>query len=69
MPRPAVPAANRRASAPAAPASETAPAGGKGADAMRPGEGAWANYDFRPGDRVLFAEDFARDQVGDFPAG
>jgi outer membrane protein OmpA-like peptidoglycan-associated protein len=64
---PAVPAANRRASAPAAPASETAPAGGRGADTMRPGEGAWANYDFRPGERVLFAEDFARDQVGDFP--
>ena len=33
----------------------------------RIGEGAWANYDFVPGDRTLFYEDFTRDQVGDFP--
>jgi len=59
--------ANRSGGAPAARAAEPASAGGKSADAMRPGEGAWANYDFKPGDRVLFAEDFARDQVGDFP--
>jgi outer membrane protein OmpA-like peptidoglycan-associated protein len=32
-----------------------------------PGEGAWLNYDFKPGDRVLFFEDFSRDEVGDFP--
>ena len=25
------------------------------------------NYDFVPGDRVIFAEDFARDPIGDFP--
>jgi OmpA-OmpF porin, OOP family len=31
------------------------------------GKGAWANYDFVPGERVLFAEDFARDRVGNFP--
>lgn len=31
------------------------------------GEGVFVNYDFVPGDRVIFAEDFARDQVGDFP--
>jgi OmpA-OmpF porin, OOP family len=34
---------------------------------QRPGEGAWANYDFVPGDRVLFAEDFSADRVGNFP--
>jgi outer membrane protein OmpA-like peptidoglycan-associated protein len=34
---------------------------------MRPGEGAWANYDFKPGERILFADDFSRDEVGDFP--
>jgi OOP family OmpA-OmpF porin len=28
---------------------------------------AWANYDFKPGERVLFADDFASDEVGDFP--
>ena len=32
-----------------------------------PGEGAWANYDFVPGERVLFADDFSDDVVGDFP--
>jgi outer membrane protein OmpA-like peptidoglycan-associated protein len=32
-----------------------------------PGEGAWANYDFVPGDRVIFAEDFSADRVGNFP--
>ena len=26
-----------------------------------------ANYDFEPGDRVLFADDFSGDRVGDFP--
>ncbi len=33
----------------------------------RPGDGAWANYDFVPGDRILFAEDYTNDRVGDFP--
>jgi OmpA-OmpF porin, OOP family len=32
-----------------------------------PGEGAWANYDFIPGERVLFSEDFTSDRVGNFP--
>jgi OOP family OmpA-OmpF porin len=41
----------------------TAPAGGSG----RVGEGAWVNYDFTPGTRPLFVEDFTRDNVGDFP--
>jgi outer membrane protein OmpA-like peptidoglycan-associated protein len=53
------------ASAPAA-ASGAATSGGR-ADAMRPGEGAWANYDFKPGDRVLYIDDFTKDEVGDFP--
>lgn len=35
--------------------------------AGRVGEGAWVNYDFTPGTRPLFVEDFARDTVGDFP--
>ena len=33
----------------------------------RIGEGAWTNYDFVPGDRALFVEDFSSDAVGDFP--
>jgi outer membrane protein OmpA-like peptidoglycan-associated protein len=40
---------------------------GAEADQLKPGEGAWANYDFKPGDRVLFADDFMKDEVGDFP--
>lgn len=36
-------------------------------ESMKPGEGAWANYDFVPGERILFAEDFSRDRVGNFP--
>jgi OmpA-OmpF porin, OOP family len=32
-----------------------------------PGKGVWVNYDFVPGDRILFAEDFTRESVGDPP--
>ncbi|MEZ4425257.1 MAG: OmpA family protein [Gemmatimonadota bacterium] len=32
-----------------------------------PGEGLWANYDFVPGDRIVFYDDFQHDRVGDFP--
>lgn len=34
---------------------------------VKPGDGAWANYDFVPGDSVLFADDYMNDRVGDFP--
>lgn len=43
------------------------PAGSPVVAAVKPGEGAWANYDFIPGDRMLFAEDFSADRVGNFP--
>ncbi len=33
----------------------------------KPGAGVWANYDFVPGDEVLFTEDYSGDKVGDFP--
>jgi OOP family OmpA-OmpF porin len=33
----------------------------------RPGEGAWLNYDFKPGERPLFVDDFSKDNIGDFP--
>jgi outer membrane protein OmpA-like peptidoglycan-associated protein len=44
-------------------------AGGSAGDsaALKPGEGAWLNYDFVPGTRVLFYDDFTGDTVGDFP--
>ncbi len=32
-----------------------------------PGEGAWANYDFVPGERVIYAENFENERVGNFP--
>jgi len=33
----------------------------------RPGSGVWANYDFAPGSRILFADDFSNERVGNFP--
>src|SRR5204863_2946855 len=64
----AVEAANARAAGAkaepiGAPAAE-APAPAK---ESKPGQGAWANYDFIPGERVLFADDFSADRVGNFP--
>jgi outer membrane protein OmpA-like peptidoglycan-associated protein len=38
-----------------------------GTSTEKPGEGAWVNYDFIPGTRPLFVEDFSSDTVGDFP--
>jgi outer membrane protein OmpA-like peptidoglycan-associated protein len=32
-----------------------------------PGQGAWTNYDFQPGDDILLYDDFTGDEVGDFP--
>lgn len=43
-------------------------AGGAAADADPPGKGVWLNYDFVPGDRTIWTEDFSEDQVGDFPS-
>jgi OmpA-OmpF porin, OOP family len=48
-----------------APAGAQAPAPQQQAPAA--GQGAWANYDFVPGERILFYEDFSRDRVGNFP--
>ncbi len=33
----------------------------------RPGEGTWANYDFVPGNRILFATNFENETIGRFP--
>lgn len=51
----------------AEPAAATAAATASPAASMKPGEGAWVNYDFKPGDRVLFVEDFTKEEVGNFP--
>jgi OmpA-OmpF porin, OOP family len=56
-------AAPTRASASAEePAAQDPPA-----EAAKPGDAAWANFDFVPGERVLFADDFSKDRVGNFP--
>jgi OmpA-OmpF porin, OOP family len=34
---------------------------------QRAGEGAWANYDFVPGEKPLLSDDFSKDVIGDFP--
>ena len=49
----------------AAPSSAAAAA--PASKSSKPGEGAWVNYDFVPGDRALVVEDFMKDNVGDFP--
>jgi len=46
---------------------DAAPAAAPASENARPGEGAWANYDFVPGERIIFADDFSRDRVGNFP--
>jgi OmpA-OmpF porin, OOP family len=61
------PAAGAPAAAPAAATGDAAGAAGAGAAPAKPGEGVWANFDFKPGERVLFADDFTKDEVGDFP--
>ena len=50
-----------------APSTAASAPGGEATASMKPGEGAWANYDFVPGGRILFADDFSKDVVGDFP--
>ena len=48
------------AAAPGTAATEAAPP-------KKAGEGAFVNFDFVPGDRVLFYDDYTADNVGDFP--
>ncbi|HET7551264.1 MAG TPA: OmpA family protein [Gemmatimonadaceae bacterium] len=62
----AVTGADSAAAIAAANGGASASAGGAPAN-LKPGEGAWANYDFVPGDRPIFLEDFSKDNVGDFP--
>jgi OOP family OmpA-OmpF porin len=59
-------AASISADDPAAPAGGAPPAASASSSAV--GTGAWLNYDFIPGSRTLFYEDFSSDAVGDFPA-
>ena len=36
-------------------------------EAVAPGSDVWANYDFIPGEQVLYVDDFSDDEAGDFP--
>jgi outer membrane protein OmpA-like peptidoglycan-associated protein len=60
-------AADGSAQAGAAPAASAQSAAAGGAESQPPGVGVWLNYDFVPGDKVLFFDDFADDKVGDLP--
>ena len=46
---------------------KAAAAVGEETPAVKPGEGVWSNYDYTRGDKILFAEDFEDDRVGNFP--
>ena len=48
-------------------AGDEAPIASEAGAKLKPGEGAWANYDFVPGERPLFVDDFANENVGNFP--
>ncbi len=39
-----------------------------GGSSAPPGTGVWLNYDFIPGDRTLFYDDFSDDQTGNLPS-
>lgn len=63
-------AAAKAAAAKSAAAKEAAaksPAAKEAAPAAAIDNKSWDNFDFVPGERVLFAEDFSRDRVGNFP--
>ncbi len=49
-----------------APQGEASQSSGGSAPA-EPGKGPWLNYDFVPGDKVLFFDDFGAETVGNFP--
>jgi len=56
-----VPASTQNASAASSGSATTPPSAPAFDDAVL------VNYDFVPGDRVIFAEDFSKDNIGDFP--
>jgi outer membrane protein OmpA-like peptidoglycan-associated protein len=51
----------------AAPSPTDAPVDASPPAVAKAGQGAWANYDFVPGPKVLFHDDFTKDNIGDFP--
>ncbi len=64
-PAPAADATPKPSESPAQPAGTPAGDAGSSTDTATH---AYANYDFVPGDRILFEDDFSTDQPGEFPA-
>jgi len=64
----APPAAAPAPTQPAAPAPAAAPAEAPSAAASAPSFQSYSKFDFVPGEKVVAAEDFAQDAIGDFPA-
>jgi OmpA-OmpF porin, OOP family len=68
-PAPASPPASAPAAAGTAPAATTSPAPAPTATAANaPSFAAYSKYDFVPGEKVVAADDFTQDEIGDFPA-
>lgn len=63
----AISAALAQASAAAQPALDSAGSAGTAGAAAPVTNTVLVNYDFVPGDRVIYAEDFTSDNIGDFP--
>jgi outer membrane protein OmpA-like peptidoglycan-associated protein len=63
----AQPAATGAGAATGAAAASSETAATEAAAPKKAGEGAFVNFDFVPGDRVLFYDDYTADNVGDFP--
>jgi len=61
------PPADQAKPADAAPASDAAAPAADPKKPEGPGQGAWVNYDFQPGEVPLYVDDFSRDRVGNFP--
>jgi hypothetical protein len=52
---------------PSKPPTATAPQPSGGASLSAADAKAWENFDFVPGERILFSDDLGRDRVGNFP--
>ena len=63
-PAPGKPATDPKAAQPAT----TVPAAGTQPEPAQPSLQAFSKFDFVPGEKVLFFDDFSQDAVGDFPA-
>ncbi len=53
--------------APASGSAEVVTSGGSGGGASGGNNAVWANYDFVPGTKTIFYEDFKNDEIGNFP--